>query len=117
MMVSISPWWWMPLAVLGETMVIPPQMPCEPASSRETAAMRCMPGVCAVLASNWWGLMMRTVGSCCSGVWLFMSFFLLLGMGCTLLPVQFFLWLLYQVVDGVRDKTWMLGRDMCGSVC
>src|SRR5712692_7133242 len=54
----------MPLPVLGATTVTPPQIPCEPANSREIAAILCMPGVCGVLESNCWGLIIRTVGFC-----------------------------------------------------
>src|SRR5258708_4520536 len=42
--------------------VTPAQIPCEPASSPETAAARCIPGVCAVFRSNSCGFTTRTVG-------------------------------------------------------
>src|SRR5260370_39186783 len=36
-------------------------MPCEPASSFEIAATRCIPDVCGVLELNWWGFTTRTL--------------------------------------------------------
>src|SRR5260370_21857407 len=50
----------MPVAVLGATIVRPPQMPCEPAKPHEMAAILCMRGVWGWLESNWEGLIMRT---------------------------------------------------------
>src|SRR5438132_8715598 len=58
----------MPLAVFGATIVTPPHMPCEPANSREMAAILCMPGVWGVLESNWEGLIMRTLPWTLDGV-------------------------------------------------
>src|SRR5260370_36687214 len=50
-------------ATLGATTATPAQSLCEPAICLETAATRCIPGVCGVLASNCCGLITRM---CCS---------------------------------------------------
>src|SRR5258707_10715181 len=50
--------------------VTPAQFPFEPASSPETAAVRCIPGVCAVFRSNSCGFITCTVGisTLCSAI-------------------------------------------------
>src|SRR5439155_17948262 len=60
MTLSSAPWWCAPVLALGEMATVPAHSFCAPARAKLIAALRSMPGVCAVLESSEWPGITRT---------------------------------------------------------
>src|SRR5918911_5693897 len=60
MTLSSSPWWCAPVLALGWIETVPAQIFWAPTRARLIAALRSMPGVCAVFGSSEWPGITRT---------------------------------------------------------
>src|SRR6185295_7368427 len=60
MMLSRWPWWCAPVLASGLMLTVPAHSFCAPARAKLIAALRSMPGVCAVLESSEWPGITRT---------------------------------------------------------